>query len=303
MHKIRHITTLALLVTFSFAGQSAFAKKAPITSDVNQHEHAPSFDLTSSSYNKDIPPPARAAQGASDNGFSSWDMQLLWGDSFREPGVSGGVTKGTGTLENSSSWRWGSSYFFVDYLKSNSKDQNASEVYGEWYPSASISKVTGADFTLRPVLKDVLITAGFNAGTKNTGAAPFVFLPGLTFDLKIPGFQFFSLGTYAYIDHGRMGSQGNGCNTTTYQITPSWSLPFHISRARFRFDGFVDYIGSHGQCEHQIVSQPTIKLDIGNFSGRPDKLLVGLEWGLWRNKYGISGLNQTATQGVLMWVF
>lgn len=144
---------------------------------------------------------------------------------------------------------------------------------------------------------------GFNAGAKSSGAAPLVILPGLTFDLKLPIFQFFSLGAYAYIDRGRFNGQGNGCNTTTYQITPSWSLPFKIRSASFRFDGFVDYIGSHGECAHQIVSQPTIKLDLGNFNGKPDRFYAGVEWGYWRNKYGISGLNQTAPQGVVMWVF
>lgn len=226
----------------------------------------------------------------------------MYGNGFREPGVSN-VIKRTVTLENSAGWSWGSSYFFLDYLRSNQSDRNATEFYGEWYPSASISKITGVDFSARPILGDVLVTMGFNAGTNNTGASPLAFLPGLTFNLKIPYFQFFSLGTYAYMDRGRINSTGNGCNSTTYQITPSWSLPFAVGSASFRFDGFVDYIGKHEQCAYQIVSQPTVKLDLGNFRGKPNRLFAGVEWAYWRNKYGISGLNQTAPQAVMMWVF
>jgi nucleoside-specific outer membrane channel protein Tsx len=270
---------MMVLLCLSFAAQSAFAAE------------------------DEAAPPERANQQASFKPFTSTDIQGLYGTAFREPGVNGGVDKRTLTVENSAAWSWGSSYFFLDYLRANSADQNSSEFYGEWYPSASVSRITGRDFSARPILKDVLITMGINAGSKDTGAAPLVLLPGLTFDLKIPGFQFFSLGAYAYMDKGRMNGVGNGCNSTTYQITPSWSLPFNIGSASFRFDGFVDYIGSHGQCAHQIVSQPTIKLDVGKMGGKPNRLFAGLEWGLWRNKYGISGLNQTATQGVVMWVF
>ncbi len=274
MHRIAKIV---LLVAFSWTTQSALAEEAA--------------------------PPERANQEVSSKGFSSWDIQGLYGSTFKEPGVHENIAKGTVTLENSAAWSWGSSYFFIDYLKSSDADQNAAEFYGEWYPSASVSKITGYDFEQRYLLKDVLITMGVNAGSKTTGAGPLVFLPGLTFDLKFPAFQFFSIGAYAYIDKGRVNGQGNGCNTTTYQITPSWSLPFSYGRANFRFDGFIDYIGSHGQCEYQIVSQPTLKLDIGNFRGKPDRLFAGVEWSYWRNKYGISNFNQSTPQAVLMWVF
>jgi len=247
-------------------------------------------------------PPERAEQAPAAPGFSSWDIQLLYGPSFKEPGVDEDVAKGTVTLENSSAWSWGSSYFFVDFMKSDSADENATEVYAEWYPSASLGRMSGKKLSLGP-LRDISVTLGINAGTKSTGASPLVYLPGLTFDLQIPGFQFFSIGAFAYIDRGRFDGQDNGCNATTYQITPSWSLPFTIGEARLRFDGFVDFIGSHGQCASQIVSQPSLKIDLGSFSGRPERLYAGVEWAYWRNKYGIQGFNQTAPQAVVMWVF
>ncbi len=247
-------------------------------------------------------PPTRASQESSDKGFSSWDIQALYSSDFHEPGINQDVGKFTSTLENSASWRWGSSYFFTDYLRSNSIEEHAVEFYGEWYPSASIAKIFDIDRE-KCFLKDVLITMGVNAGSKSTGATPLVYLPGVTLDFKIPGFQFFSVGTYAYLDHGRINGQGNGCNASSYQITPSWSVPFEIDIMRFRFDGFVDFIGSHGECSSQVVAQPTIKLDLGNFAGKPDRLLAGVEWAYWRNKYGIKDLDQTAPQAVVMWVF
>src|SRR4029079_6480657 len=111
-----------------------------------------------------------------------------------------------------------SSYFFMDYLRSSPNDANASEYYGEWYPSVSLNWINGKPLCLTGI-NDILITMGVNAGAKTTGGAPVVFLPGLTFDVKIPFFQFFPLGTYAYMDKGRVNQYGNGCNTTGFQIT------------------------------------------------------------------------------------
>ncbi|HEU5280367.1 MAG TPA: hypothetical protein VFU82_00040 [Gammaproteobacteria bacterium] len=292
------LSCLTVLLGFPLVVQGASSKKTPPPERADQQ----AVSVTPGASVDAPPPPVRADQASTSKAFTTTDIQALYGNSFREPGVSNIIAR-TVTLENSAGWSWGSSYFFMDYIRYNQSAQNATEFYSEWYPSVSISKTTHADFSARPILDDILITMGVNAGSNNTGASPLVFLPGLTFNLKIPKFQFFSLGAYAYMDKGRIGSTGNGCNNTTYQITPSWSLPFDIGSASFRFDGFVDYIGSHGQCSHQIVSQPTLKLDLGNFRGRPNRLFAGVEWSYWRNKFGISGLNQTAPQAVVMWVF
>ena len=104
-------------------------------------------------------------------GYSNWDMQVLHGNQFREPGNPNEVAKGIVTFENSSGWSWGSSYFFVDILRSDGSDQHATEVYSEWYPSASLSKLSGNSLSAGP-LRDVSVTLGLNAGTKSTGAAP-----------------------------------------------------------------------------------------------------------------------------------
>lgn len=247
-------------------------------------------------------PPERADVKPQPQGYSSWDVQLLYGTKFREPGNPADVAKQITTFENSSGWSWGSSYFFVDVLKSNGEDNHATEVYGEWYPSASLSKLSGNKLAFGPV-RDVSATFGINAGTKSTGAAPMVYLPGATFDLSIPGFKFFSLGTYAYIDEGRINGASNGCHSTTYQITPSWSLPFAFGGIKLSFDGFVDFIGSHGSCASQTLSQPQLKLDVGSFWSKSGKAYVGVEWQYWRNKFGIQGLDENFPQLLGTWVF
>jgi nucleoside-specific outer membrane channel protein Tsx len=243
---------------------------------------------------------AQAESGAT--GFSSWNAQLAYGTGFREPGNTRDVTKAIGTFENASAWSWGSSYFFVDILQSDGRDQRAREVYAEWYPSASLSKLTGARLASGP-LRDVSATLGVSAGSKTSGAAPMVFMPGLTFDFNVPGFRFLTVGAYAYADHGRISGGDNGCHGTSYQVTPAWSLPFSVGGVKLSFDGFADFIGSHGQCARQLLTQPQLKLDLGAVRAKPGKLYVGVEWQHWDNKFGIDGLDESFPQLLGQWVF
>jgi nucleoside-specific outer membrane channel protein Tsx len=239
---------------------------------------------------------------ADPSGFSSWNVQLLYGTDYQEPFNPDDVAKLNATFENAAGWSWGSSYFFVDILRSDEHDAHASEVYGEWYPSASLSAMTGKDLSAG-IFKNVSLTMGLNAGTKNNGADPLVFLPGVTIDLDLPGFAFFSVGTYAYIDDGRFSGEANGCHDTTYQVTPSWSLPFEIGKAKFAFGGFVDFIGEHGDCVSQVLSQVQLKVQVASFGAKPDKLWAGIEWEYWDDKFGIDGLDESFPKALVVWEF
>ena len=235
-------------------------------------------------------------------GYSSSNVQALHGWNFHEPGISEDVPKSVFTFENSAAGRGWSSYLFVDVLRSwSDADANAKEVYGEWYPSLSVLKLAGAGSPMG-FLRDVSVTIGLNTGVRSTGPSPFVVVPGITLDLNVPGFTFLSVGGFAYVDRGRFEGQPTGCQATTFQVTPSWSLPFGIGTMKFRFDGFVDFIGSHADCEAMIISQPQLKVDLSGLWHRPGKVYVGLEWDYWRNKYGIAGLNDSVFLPMLVWV-
>src|SRR4029079_16340043 len=76
-------------------------------------------------------------------GFSSSNVQILYGWNFNEPGLSTDVPKNIFTFENTTGWSWGSSDLLVDILRSwSDADANAKEVYGEWYPSVSLRKLS-----------------------------------------------------------------------------------------------------------------------------------------------------------------
>lgn len=242
-----------------------------------------------------------AAPKQETQGFSSSDIQILYGWNFKEPGLSEDVPKNVFTFENTAGWSWGSSYLFVDILRSwSDADANAKEVYGEWYPSVSLRKLSGRTPSAG-FLRDVSATVGLNSGVRSTSPAPFVVLPGATFDLNVPGFTFVSVGTFAYIDRGRFEGQPTGCEATTYQVTPSWSLPFKVGGAAISFDGFVDFIGGHADCKAMVISQPQLRVDISGFWHKPGTIYLGVEWDYWHNKYGIEGLQDNVWLPLLVW--
>jgi nucleoside-specific outer membrane channel protein Tsx len=212
------------------------------------------------------------------------------------------------TLQHAGGFKYGRNFFFVDMLRSNERDNNAGEVYGEWYTSFSLSKIIGANLSAG-IIRDVNVTAGVNYGAKNTGANPRVFLPGITVDFNIPGFAFFNVDFLAYVDHGNFKPDAAttvancGGHHTSLQITPSWKLPFNIGPTKWSFEGFLDHIGSRGTCETEILTQPQLRLDVGNFWGKPDTLFVGIEYQYWHNKFGIKDLNEHNPQALLVWKF
>jgi nucleoside-specific outer membrane channel protein Tsx len=246
---------------------------------------------------------ASIAHAQESQGFSSSNIQVLYGATFQEPGISEDVNKSIFTFENTAAGQWWSSYLFVDVLRSwSDADANAKEVYGEWYPSLSLRKLSGSK-PAEGFVRDVSVTMGLNTGVRSTGPAPFVVLPGVTFDLNVPGFKFLSVGAFAYIDRGQFQGQPTGCRATTFQVTPSWSLPFKLGDAGLSFDGFVDFIGSHGGCEAMVLSQPQLKFDLSALWHKPGQLHLGVEWDYWHNKYGIAGLEDKVLLPLLVWVF
>jgi len=235
-------------------------------------------------------------------GFSSSDVQAKYGWSYRQPGIAEDVPKNIFTFENTSAGRWWSSYLFVDAARSwSDADANAKEVYGEWYPALSLRGVSGKPRS-SGFVRDVSIAIGLNTGVRSTGTSPFVVLPGVKFDLNVPAFTFFSLGAYAYVDRGRFEGQPTDCHANTYQITPSWSLPFSVGAAKLKVDGFVDFIGSHANCEAQVLTQPRLALDVSGLWHQPGRVYVAVDYSYWHNKYGISGLQDNVIIPVLVWV-
>ncbi|MEX2639075.1 MAG: outer membrane protein OmpK [Balneolales bacterium] len=180
-------------------------------------------------------------------------------------------------------------YGFVDlYYEAHGEETSA---HLEWYPKMSLSRLSGRQVGAGPVT-DILLGAGINVDF-GEGSNPWVWLAGPAWKFAVPGFDSFQLETYYYRQVDYNGNEFKG----TYQITPSWDIFLPLSeQLRFRFTGFVDFIGDRGPGHNQIITQPQFLLDIGNLWNNPGRIFAGTEWRYWHNKGGVEGVTESVPQ-------
>ncbi|WP_317923561.1 hypothetical protein [Cupriavidus sp. TA19] len=240
--------------------------------------------------------------------WSTSDFQYRYGSNFNDNGATDGqrIAKHLVQFQNTTGFSLGRSYFFLLMSKANDADGNSADLYSEGQVTLSLSKMSKHDLSWG-IVRDLGITGGYNYGARNSAfrSNSRVLVFGGTIDLNVPYFNFLNLDVLAYRDAGTYGGYGGGflCGrtATSYQITPYWQLPFNIGRARFMFDGYVDFIGAHGSCSSQILAEPQLKLDVGDLFGYRDKFYIGVEVQYWRNKFGSAGVNEVVPQVVVQW--
>ena len=216
--------------------------------------------------------------------WSSTSASVLYGDGYKFKSSEKGTIL---TIEHASGWSYGDNFFFFDTFQPLA---NGTDMYGEWHPRLSMGKIfkneTGSGF-----FKDVLIATELNVG--NNWRA---YLYGLGFDFNIPYFQFFALNIFIRDDK-------TITEDTTYQISPSWNIPFNIGGTMWSFGGFLDYSGPEGDTKYQFLAQPQLLLDVSNFADKPGNLFVGIEYQYWKNKFGVEGVDENFVQFMGKWFF
>jgi hypothetical protein len=67
------------------------------------------------------------------------------------------------------------------------------------------------------------------------------------------------------------------------------------------FKGFLDVRGGRDDSQSYTLSTPPqLRLDIGHFFGNPNKVHLGAEFSIIRNKFNIKGVNEFAPQLLLV---
>jgi nucleoside-specific outer membrane channel protein Tsx len=82
-----------------------------------------------------------------------------------------------------------------------------------------------------------------------------------------------------------------------------WLSPFNIGNLSFAFEGFFDYAFDMDHVEDNIITAPRLMMDLGKLWGAPDMLQVGVEYQIWRNKYGIDGIDEDVPQLMVKWIW
>ena len=209
------------------------------------------------------------------------------------------------TVQHATSWRLGDSYFFVDILDDGGHDGfNDKDLYGEWYPTLSFSKLSGTEFQLGPI-RDIALIGGINFGAD---ADVFKYLPGVRASWQVPGFAFLNTDLTAFID-ANSGVKGGGAPRTSssFMFDVSWALPFQLGSQSFLFGGHAEYIGGTrdefgNRGRGWILAQPQLTWDLGAVFGAANQLLVGIEYQYWRNKLGADE-DDNVPQLLVIWRF
>lgn len=209
------------------------------------------------------------------------------------------------TFQHASGWKYGSNFFFIDYLNGEDPNFNNRDIYGEWYPNFSIGKIIKKDISVG-FIKDFGILAGINFG-----AQPKVlkFLPGVRLELNLPGFGFANLDITAYIDASAGVAEGGAPKEDdSFMFDFNWAYPFKIGKHIFSIEGHIEYIGERtnefgNPVSWWILAQPQFRWDVGSANGWPSRFFIGIEWQVWINKLGDPDTHDNAPQALAVWRF
>jgi nucleoside-specific outer membrane channel protein Tsx len=217
--------------------------------------------------------------------FSSTNIQYLVGSNYE----LGDKTRSIITLEHVNAWKYGDNFFFADIDNPTRTGANTQTgFYGEISPRFSLSALTGQKMSFG-IVKDVLITTTLEAGNGFHNN-----LYGVAVDLDIlPVFQ---------INYYLRNEIGAGTDLGS-QLTLVWLAPFNAGTASMVFEGFFDYAWGLKPSEDNIVTGPRLLVDVGKLWGAPGTLQAGVEYQMWRNKYGIDGVDENVPQAMVKWIW
>lgn len=252
--------------------------------------------------------------GASVHAADWSDTAISWraGDAYREPFNPEDIKKNIFALTHVSGYKYGTNFFNLDMLVSDSKDpgsknqtSGAQEAYLVYRHTLDIGKLRGSDIRFGPV-RGVGATVGFDWNTKNDvgyNSRKRMLVAGPTLMWDVPGHLNTSvlLLRESNAPSGAFAPISNVAGRYTYRLHPmltaDWGIPVS---ALVSFEGYANLIAKKGKdevgnetgVETNIDMQ--VMLDVGAAMGTAKNTFrVGLEYQYWNNKFG----NTSATTG------
>ncbi len=226
-----------------------------------------------------------AAAPVAARGFHAFNAQLLHGSGFK----LGTDRATTFTGEWANAWRYGENFAFVDVARPLTGEPGT---YAEWLPRLSLSSLSGREISAGPV-RDVLL-----AGNIKSGDGFRSYLVGAGVSLGLPGFNFFNVNGFRRNDAGVPGA--------TWQLNMSWNSTFTMGALHWEFGGFLNWAAAEGApgagaySHPHLLSQPQLMFDLGRLlGGDPGRIYAGVEWQVWRNKFGVGGFDESVWQAAI----
>ena len=236
--------------------------------------------------------------------WSDTSIGLRAGDSFAEPFNPNDVRKTIVNLNHASGYKYGSNFFNVDLLMSDSKDpagagstNGAAEVYIVYRHTLDLAKLSGRPMQFG-IVRGVGLTAGFDVNTKTDAgynSKKRMLVAGPTLMIDVPGFL--NVGLLALWESNAPYNTFTKVTTARYNydvhpmLTAAWNIPLGKDSG-FSFEGFANFIASKGKNEFGVDTaaetniDAQVMYDVGALAGAKGKFKVGLEYQYWKNKFG-----------------
>jgi hypothetical protein len=249
---------------------------------------------------------AFAAMSAQAADWSDTYIGYRYGTQFREPFNPNDIAKNIFNLGHVSGYKYGTNFFNVDFLMSDSKDPSgpgstsgAQEAYVVYRNTIDFEKVSGSPVKFGPV-RGAGLTLGFDWNTKtdagyNSKKRMLVLGPTLMFD--VPGFLNASLLLLQESNApcNNFSTPPSCVPRYTYKTHPMLNLAWGIPLGKdsgFSFEGYANFIASKGKDEFggDTAAETNIDMqvmyDVGALAGAKGRFKIGLEYQYWKNKFG-----------------
>ncbi|UVE18395.1 nucleoside-binding protein [Pseudomonas sp. LS44] len=227
-----------------------------------------------------------------------------YGKEFTNPNNPNDIAKRIYSFTHASGYQYGSNFFNLDVLLSDSNDprkgtdHGSSEVYGVYRNQVFASRVFDRKFD-NALVKDYAFTLGFDASRNNNrgNAKKRAVVFGPTLKLNTAGFTDFSVLYYKEKNHSGIPNAKHPDHTfdATYMLSAAWMRPFEIGGHAAKFQGMLNYTGEKGEDYNDKDTAPeTLMRAALMVAARPGKnvkpnLYFGVGYEYWHNKFGVDG--------------
>ena len=208
------------------------------------------------------------------------------------------------TFQNAAQWSWGDHFMFFDYTADGGNDGfNEKGLWGEWYPSLSLGKISGSRVGFGPI-RDFAVLGGVNYGAHGRILK---YTPGVRASWNIPGFVFLNTDFARLVD-ASSGVDGGGAPATEdgWMFDVNWLATWEMLGQTFTFTGHAEYIAEvmnelGTKDRAWILAQPQLTVDLGRMlGGGGGNLMTGIEYQYWRNKLG-TDVTESVVQFLVVW--
>lgn len=246
---------------------------------------------------------ATAYSSAAD--WSDTSLSFRTGNRFEEPFNPQAISKNIFALTHASGYQYGSNFFNVDFLQSDSKDpasltqsSGAQEAYVVYRHTFDLGKISGKNMQFGTV-RGVGMTAGFDWNIKNDvgyNSRKRMLVLGPTLMWDVPGFLNTSLVLLqeSNAPSGAFPPISNVKTRYRYKTHPMLTMSWGIGLSDFiSFEGYANFIANKGLNEvgQQTGAETNIDMqlmwDISHLTGNKSKTFkLGIEYQYWNNKFG-----------------